>query len=106
MIKNLTPIDVKKLVATDANIKLIDVRELWEYQLTKLENSQHFPLSEFKNTFTELATDDTLLIYCHHGSRSQYVCNFLLKQGYKNLYNLEGGINAWQNQVQPELKTY
>lgn len=106
MIQNISPNDAKKLIDSTPDLKIIDVREKWEYEIVRLNNAELIPLTEFRNQATELNPDDNYLIYCHHGARSFSACKFLLRQGFKNLFNLDGGINAWQTSVEPELATY
>ena len=43
-------------------------------------------------------SNDSFLIYCHHGSRSFYACAYMLQQGFKEVYNLDGGIDAWSQE--------
>ncbi|HAB53666.1 MAG TPA: hypothetical protein DCE80_16075 [Ignavibacteriales bacterium] len=51
-----------------------------------------FGLNFFKWKFKP---NNSFLIYCHHGSRSFYACTYLLQQGFKEIYNWEGRIDAW-----------
>ncbi len=106
MIKNLTPSEVDELLKSDKNILLIDVREPWEYETAKIENSQLMPLSKFAEESMNLNPDDNIIIYCHHGVRSLRACSFLVNNGYKNVINLDGGINAWSREVDPSVPRY
>lgn len=106
MHKNLTPSEAKKLMDENKNIKFIDVREKWEYDLARIENTELFPLSTFENNLEKLNKDDELIIICHHGARSRNVCNYLSKIGFQKLYNLSGGINAWSDEVDSSVPKY
>jgi rhodanese-related sulfurtransferase len=45
-------------------------------------------------------------VICHHGARSFQVAVFLERNGFSNLYNLQGGVNAWADQVEPTMPRY
>jgi rhodanese-related sulfurtransferase len=106
LIQRLNSEKVKEILEVDENIRLIDVREEWEYQKAKIENSELMPLSSFNTNLNNLSKDDNLIIYCHHGVRSLRVCNYLEKLGFKNLINLEGGIDAWSKEVDDSIPIY
>lgn len=93
------------------NIFLLDVREREEYDLCHLDGAVLVPVGLIAATAAadrkRIPTDVPVVIYCHHGIRSANVANYLYTQGgYTNLYNLEGGINAWAQQIEPEMATY
>lgn len=106
MFTNLSPDEFKKMMEENETARVIDVREKWEYHIVHITGAELFPLSQIKNSFSHLNVDDTLLVYCHLGSRSIYACNFLAGQGFKNIFNLDGGIDAWQHKVEPHLAVY
>jgi rhodanese-related sulfurtransferase len=106
MIKSISPKDAKKLIEQNSSLKLIDVREPWEYNRAKLENSQLIPLKEFPKHLDKFELKDLFLIYCHHGSRSFYACAYMMQQGFKDVYNLEGGIDAWSRHVDNSIPKY
>ncbi|MCB9676724.1 MAG: sulfurtransferase [Alphaproteobacteria bacterium] len=54
----------------------------------------------------ELPTDRDIVVYCRSGGRSAMACMMLAQMGVRNLYNLEGGINAWAMQIDPSLQIY
>ena len=54
----------------------------------------------------KLSKDTPLAFYCHHGSRSQAAAEYLLRQGFRTLYNLRGGIEAWSREVDPKVPRY
>jgi len=53
-----------------------------------------------------LNPDDEFVIVCHHGGRSMQVAMFLERQGFRALYNLMGGVDAWAGEVDPSLRRY
>jgi len=106
MIQNADALSVKHILDTEKDYRLIDVREKWEYEYVKIEGSENIPLSTFADNYNKLLPDDKLILYCHHGSRSYQACSFLVRNGFKNVINLDGGIDAWSDVVDPSLDKY
>ena len=106
MIKQITPIEAQKMLNSGENVRLIDVREQWEYNIAKIENSELMPLSSFQIHLQKLDPDENYIISCHHGNRSYQVCAFLVQNGFKNVSNLYGGIDAWSREVDPSIPVY
>ena len=106
MIKRLSPIQVKNILESEAQIKLIDVRENWEFEIARLENAQLIPLGQFVDFSRQLNPEDKIVIYCHHGARSFNACNYLSENGFKEVINLEGGINAWSHEIDSSIPVY
>ncbi|MCC6141876.1 MAG: rhodanese [Nitrospira sp.] len=102
-------IGVKELKARlDKGDKLVllDVREPWEHALAKLEGSVLIPLGTLPQTLTKLDKNTEIIAYCHHGMRSADATNFLVQQGFANVKNLVGGIDAWSTQVDNAVPRY
>ncbi len=85
---------------------LLDVREPWEYQICHLENSKLIPMSQIMRAMNELDPQQEHVLICHHGVRSQRVGAFLDQAGFRNIVNLQGGINAWAREIDPRMPTY
>ena len=85
---------------------LVDVREPWEYQICHLENSKLIPMSQIMRAMNELDPQQEHVLICHHGVRSQRVGAFLDQAGFRNIINLDGGINAWAREIDPGMPTY
>lgn len=86
---------------------LLDVREREEFELCHLEGATLIPIGLIPNNLKRIPTDRPVVIYCHHGIRSANVANYLFTQlGLNNLYNLDGGIDAWAREVEPEMAVY
>lgn len=102
-------ITVKELKAQlDSGKKplLLDVREPWEYALAKLEGSILVPLASLPQSLGKLDRNQEIVAICHHGMRSADATTFLLQQGFPNVKNLVGGIDAWSVQVDPGVARY
>jgi len=74
---------------------LIDVREIPEYQQAHIPGALLVPLSAFDPNKVPQKSDLKVVVHCAMGQRSAAACEFLQRQGYTNLYNLQGGIQAW-----------
>ena len=85
---------------------LLDVREGWEYELCHLPESQHIPMHLVPTRCNELPNDREIVVICHHGGRSMQVAMFLEHKGFTTVHNLMGGVDAWANQVDCNLRRY
>jgi len=85
---------------------LLDVREPWEFQICRIEGSQHLPMGEVPARAGELDQQAEVVVICHHGSRSLQVALFLEKQGFSDVTNLTGGVDAWAKNVDPAMPVY
>ncbi len=106
MLKEISPIDVKKMLDSSESLRFIDVRDPWEYELVKIEKAELMPLGEFNELSQQLKQEETIIIYCHHGMRSAQACQLLLEREYANVSNLKGGIDAWADEVDLSMVKY
>lgn len=94
-------------LAMGEDLFLLDVRERPEYDLCHLEGAVLIPVGMIPNNRKRIPTDRPVIVYCHHGIRSANVVQYLYAQGgLTNLYNLDGGINAWARDIEPEMAVY
>ena len=84
---------------------LVDVREPGEYDTCKIDGSVLMPMGTVPGRVTELPKDKPVVVHCHHGGRSARVVAFLRGQGV-DAHNLEGGIDAWSEVVDPSVPRY
>lgn len=106
MIPTITPHELKDRLGKGEKLFLLDVREPWEYALAKLEGSQIIPLGMLPQSLGKLDRNAEIVAYCHHGMRSADAVGFLLQQGFPQVKNLVGGIDAWSVQVDPTVPRY
>ena len=85
---------------------LLDVREPWETQICRIEGSELVPMQTLPARVNELDPDRPIVCICHLGGRSMQVAMFLTRQGFKDAYNLTGGVDAWARQVDTAMPTY
>ena len=99
--------ELNRRLGDGEQLRLIDVREVDEYEYARIEGAELIPLSEFLSRFEkELKPEDDLVIYCHHGMRSAQACMFLEGKGFSKTTNVIGGIDAWSLQVDPNVPRY
>lgn len=85
---------------------LLDVREPNEYQIVAIHNSVLIPMHQIPGRVQELEKDAPIVVICHHGIRSESVANYLVEQGFTQIFNLTGGIHAWANSCDPGMDLY
>ena len=85
---------------------LIDVREVWEFNIGHIAGATHIPMNEVPSRIQELDETHPTVIICHHGMRSLQVVAYLERMGFDNLHNLDGGIDAWSRQVDASVSRY
>lgn len=85
---------------------VIDVRDNNEVKDGVIKGSKHIPLSEFPQRLPTLEADKdkAVIVYCRSGNRSAHACKQLTKNDFPNVYNLKGGIMAWQSDNLPLSK--
>ncbi len=104
----ITPRELAMLLANDHPVNLVDVRQPWENELTRLPDSLLIPLNELPARQTEIPRDPirTIVVYCHHGVRSLSAVNYLHRLGIANARSLAGGIDAWACEIDPTIARY
>jgi rhodanese-related sulfurtransferase len=107
-VKNIAPAALSAWLNDPARSKpqLLDVREPWEFQTVRLENSKLLPMGELPARFSELDAGADIVVICHHGGRSMQAALFLERQGFGHMFNLTGGVDAWARQVDPAMPVY
>lgn len=97
-IKKISVEDFNKLVAAHKEFQLIDVREPWEYSEVNM-NGENIPLNTLESSINRISGTKQIIIHCKSGGRSCMAIDLLqTKFGFTNLYNLTGGIEAWNKQ--------
>jgi monothiol glutaredoxin len=104
-IRQLSAPDLKALIESGTSIELVDVRTHEERAIAAIDGSRL--LDQGYHDALLLRDRDTPLVFqCHHGVRSQHAAEYFREQGFRNLYNLRGGIDAWSLQVDPSVPRY
>jgi len=94
-----------KMDARDA-FELIDVREPFEFEIARIDGAKLIPLGEILERAEELDREQTLIVHCHSGGRSAQAVRLLKQRGFAKVCNLEGGIDAWSDFIDPTVPKY
>jgi adenylyltransferase/sulfurtransferase len=97
---------LKKMRDRKDEFVFVDVRNPDEFQICAIDGTVKLPLPELPQRFKELPKDKLIVLHCHHGGRSLRALKFLQTQGYKQLKNLAGGIDAWAERIEPDMPRY
>ena len=103
---HIQPIILNERLEKGDDIFLLDVRENWEYSLTSIKESNHIPLNELVDRVQEIMFEEEIAVYCHHGERAFLGAQILIESGFKKVYHLTGGIDAWSQVVDPRVPRY
>lgn len=113
MYQSIPQISVEELairMVQEPNLQLIDVREPPEVAIAHLKDFIVFPLSEYEqwsqDITSQLSLDAETLVICHHGIRSSQMCQWLQAQGFRDVKNISGGIDAYSLLVDPTVPRY
>lgn len=96
---------LKERMDASADLKLFDVRNASEREIAKIDGSVLLDRAA-QDGIMKLPKDTPLYFQCHTGRRSQQAAEFFLNQGFKEVYNIEGGIEAWSRDVDPDVPRY
>ena len=105
-VRSISVQELKQKMDARELLTLVDVREPWEYDVAKINGSRLMPLGELETRLTELPREGIVVMQCHSGMRSEEGARLLQKAGFSNVYNLEGGIEAWSRDVDPTVPRY
>ena len=105
-IAEMSPHELKRRMDAGEPFELIDVREPFEYEVARIDGAKLIPLGEITERLDELSGKQPIVVHCHSGKRSEQAARLLQQRGFANVYNLEGGIDAWSDQVDPGVPKY
>ncbi len=105
-IPEITVTELKALMDARTNLFLLDVREPFEHEIAVIAGSTLIPLGELGSRLTELPRDRKIAIHCKLGGRSANAVSMLLNAGFTNIYNVQGGIAAWSQKIDPNIPVY
>jgi molybdopterin/thiamine biosynthesis adenylyltransferase/rhodanese-related sulfurtransferase len=88
------------------HLKLLDVREPHELQISALPGATNIPLGTLAARLSELDSAEDMVVFCKAGTRSTRALELLVSAGFKKVKNLKGGINAWAQEVDKSLPIY
>ena len=105
-VKEITVKELKSMLDNNEDVQIIDVREIHEYDICNL-GGELIPLDTIPQSVDKISKEKTVVVHCHHGMRSaNAIMHLMQNEGYTNLLNLKGGINAWSVEIDPSVSTY
>ena len=106
-VKEINVNDLNERIQKGDKINLLDVREQFEYDMVNMDGKL-IPLGELESRLGEIEAwkDQEIIIHCRSGARSAEACRILMRHGFKNPINLQGGINRWAMLIDPSLPMY
>jgi adenylyltransferase/sulfurtransferase len=102
----IEPRELLERIKRGERIRLIDVREPHELQISRINGAEVIPLGSLAAHLHELDSAEEIVLFCKSGTRSARALELLLGAGFRKVKNLRGGINAWAEQVDPSLPRY
>jgi rhodanese-related sulfurtransferase len=103
----ISAVDAAALLAQESeNTVLLDVRELMELEMAAVAGALHIPMAEVPARLQEVDQNKTIICMCHAGGRSAQVAGYMAGQGYTDVKNLSGGIDAWSTSVDGSIPRY
>jgi sulfur-carrier protein adenylyltransferase/sulfurtransferase len=85
---------------------LLDVREPFEFELARIGGANLIPLGELPQRTNELDRESEIFVFCHSGTRSERAAEFLRAAGFPKVTNVAGGIDAWSEEIDPNVPRY
>lgn len=100
--------ELKEMIDNEEDFLLLDVRNEDEHDYVRIEGCMLVPLHELETSVDKLQDykGKEIVVYCHSGMRSAMAQQFLEGQGFTNVRNLHGGIDAYATEVDPDLPRY
>jgi molybdopterin/thiamine biosynthesis adenylyltransferase/rhodanese-related sulfurtransferase len=105
-VPTITATELKTKIDRNDKFVLVDVREPFEYDISRIPGSKLIPLGELPARLSELDSADEIVLHCKVGGRSAKALRILQEAGFRKLNNLHGGITAWSDEVDPSIPKY
>ena len=105
-IRDISPRELSERIARGEDIQLIDVREKWEWDISRIPGAKLIPLGAIREAAASLDRNRETVLYCKVGARSLYAADELTGLGFTKLANLSGGILRWSEEVDPTVLRY
>ncbi len=102
----VAPEELKAALDAGQPVLLLDVREPWEFQCSRIEGSMLIPMNDVPARLRELEPSSHIVVICHHGNRSLNVTHWLRQRGFEKAQSLRGGVDAWARRVDPKVGLY
>lgn len=101
----VSPRQAAEMLRSDDPPRLLDVRNQWEHDISRIEGDVLIPLDTLVRRLGEFDRNERLIVYCHHGSRSLTAVHYLTEEGF-DAVSMAGGIDRWSAEVDPSIPRY
>jgi molybdopterin/thiamine biosynthesis adenylyltransferase/rhodanese-related sulfurtransferase len=98
--------ELKQKLDAHENFQLVDVREPFEHDLASINGARLIPLGELPDRLSELDRGQLTIVHCHSGQRSAQAVRLMREAGFGNVFNLEGGIARWSDEIDSDVAQY
>tara|TARA_Y200000002_G_scaffold366554_1_gene357641 strand:+ start:294 stop:614 length:321 start_codon:yes stop_codon:yes gene_type:complete len=106
MMKQINPISLKNKINNKEDFQLIDIREDYEFEICCIGGDK-ISMYSIPDSIDKISKSKEVIIYCRTGSRSATIVKMLEDNySFDNVYNLDGGIMRWREDVDKTLKEY
>ena len=103
----ISPQEVKRRLDAGEKLRLIDVREPFEFEQARIEGAELIPMRSVWQLLASLESEEKpIVVFCHHGVRSLQVVGWLRQQGVENCASMSGGIDQWSLAIDPKVPRY
>jgi len=103
----ITPQEVKRRLDAGEKLRLIDVREPFEFQQARIDGAELIPMRSVGQSLASLEREENpIVVFCHHGMRSLQAVGWLRQQGVENCASMSGGIDQWSLVIDPNVPRY
>jgi sulfur-carrier protein adenylyltransferase/sulfurtransferase len=103
---DIEAVELSERIQQGEDIRLVDVREPHELEISRLESAQLIPLGQLAARLSELDSAQEVVLFCKAGTRSARALELLASAGFRKVKNLKGGINSWAREVDPTMPVY
>lgn len=106
-IKEINVNDLNDRIEAGEKVNLLDVREEFEHQMVNITGTL-IPVGQLEDRLSEIEhlKDEEVVVYCRSGARSAEACRIMMRNGFKNPVNMQGGINNWSSFIDPSMPIY
>jgi rhodanese-related sulfurtransferase len=105
-VRNISVVQLEAMLKEGKAPRVVDVREEWEIRLAPFPDATWIPMGQIPSRLTELDKATETVVICHHGIRSWRIAKFLESEGFADVINLAGGIDAWSKEIDPSIPLY
>jgi len=105
---DMEPRDVQRRLQDEEGLLLLDCRTQEEWVTCHIDGAVLIPLQEMSLRITELEShrEQPIVVYCHKGARSMIITRLLRHIGFTEVYSMQGGIDRWATEIDPDMPTY